>query len=244
MNIHPTARIEVDELVLGEGATVRAHAEIYGKRVVLGREAFIDEYAVIGGGSAESGELVAGDWFHLGMYAQVNIARDVHVGDEVGIGIGSRVFTHGAYLSEYDGFPADFGPVTIGSRVWLPQATVLPCVTIGDDVVVAAGSVVTHDLPAGCLATGCPAEVRVKNRFPRKLDDQQRQRVLDRICEEAGCGDPLIDVIDVGDTRFDVALRTVRGPVTSDSERLRNQLRRHGIRFRYEPRDGQYVAWQ
>lgn len=53
-------------------------------------------------------------------------------------------------------------PVTIGDRVWLGvRVTVLPGVTIGDDVVVAAGAVVTRDLPGGAVYGGVPArEIR------------------------------------------------------------------------------------
>ena len=49
-------------------------------------------------------------------------------------------------------------PVTIGERVWIASdVTVLQGVTIGDDVVVGARSVVTRDLPSRVLALGTPA---------------------------------------------------------------------------------------
>ena len=48
----------------------------------------------------------------------------------------------------------------IGADVWLGAGvTVLGGVTIGDRCVVGAGSVVTHDLPAGSIAIGTPAAV-------------------------------------------------------------------------------------
>src|SRR3954469_15921596 len=51
-------------------------------------------------------------------------------------------------------------PITLGSNVWLGGAVVVcPGVTVGDDTVVGAGSVVVHDLPAGVLAVGNPARV-------------------------------------------------------------------------------------
>lgn len=54
----------------------------------------------------------------------------------------------------------DSAPITIGDRCWLgANVTVLPGVTIGDDVVVAAGAVVTRDLPGGAVYGGVPARL-------------------------------------------------------------------------------------
>ena len=51
-------------------------------------------------------------------------------------------------------------PITIGRNVWLGGGVIVcPGVSIGDDAVVGAGSVVTRDLPAGVLAVGNPARV-------------------------------------------------------------------------------------
>lgn len=48
-------------------------------------------------------------------------------------------------------------PVTIGDNVWIcAGALVLPGVTIGEGSVIGAGSVVTKDIPAHCLAVGNP----------------------------------------------------------------------------------------
>ncbi|HEX2075101.1 MAG TPA: sugar O-acetyltransferase [Geodermatophilus sp.] len=51
-------------------------------------------------------------------------------------------------------------PITIGNNVWLGGgAIVLPGVSIGDNTVVGAGSVVSRDLPADVVAVGNPARV-------------------------------------------------------------------------------------
>ena len=51
-------------------------------------------------------------------------------------------------------------PIHIGKRVWIgSNATVLPGVTIGNGAVVAAGAVVTKDVPANALVGGVPAKV-------------------------------------------------------------------------------------
>lgn len=51
-------------------------------------------------------------------------------------------------------------PITVGNNVWIGgSVTVLPGVTIGDNSVIGAGSVVKKDIPANVLAVGNPCEV-------------------------------------------------------------------------------------
>jgi acetyltransferase-like isoleucine patch superfamily enzyme len=51
-------------------------------------------------------------------------------------------------------------PITIETNVWIATAaTILPGVSIGADSVVAAGAVVTHDVPPATLVAGVPATV-------------------------------------------------------------------------------------
>ncbi|MGP5670672.1 DapH/DapD/GlmU-related protein [Brachybacterium alimentarium] len=51
-------------------------------------------------------------------------------------------------------------PVVIGRNVWIgANVTILPGVTIGEDAVIAAASVVTKDVPARALVVGSPARV-------------------------------------------------------------------------------------
>lgn len=51
-------------------------------------------------------------------------------------------------------------PITIGSRCWLGGGVIVcPRVTIGEDTIVGAGSVVVRDLPARVIAAGNPARV-------------------------------------------------------------------------------------
>lgn len=51
-------------------------------------------------------------------------------------------------------------PIVIGRNVWIgANATVLPGVTVGDDAIIAAGAVVTKDVPAKAVVGGVPARV-------------------------------------------------------------------------------------
>lgn len=51
-------------------------------------------------------------------------------------------------------------PITVGDNVWIgANVVVLPGVTIGNDTIIGAGSVVTKDIPAGVIAVGNPCRV-------------------------------------------------------------------------------------
>lgn len=76
--------------------------------------------------------------------------------------IGSHVvlatINHGQNPAErVDNFPK---PIHIGNQVWIgAHATILPGVTIGDNAIVAAGAVITHDVPSNAVVGGVPAEI-------------------------------------------------------------------------------------
>ena len=54
-------------------------------------------------------------------------------------------------------------PISIGHDVWIgANATVLPGVTIGDGAIIAAGAVVTKDVPPNVIAGGVPAKILKK----------------------------------------------------------------------------------
>lgn len=256
VHIDPSARIDCEEVVIGPGGVIGPDCVIEGRRVMIGRDLWMDAGARIGGGSCRDpgAFLVAGDFLHLGKRSELNIARGITLGDEVGIGVGTGLYTHGAYLDELAGFPCSFLPIQLGSRVWLPHAWVNPGVTIGNDVVVAAGSVVTKDLPNGCLAGGVPCGVLRAGCYPCPLSQEAQYRVLDRIVEEcrglvphAAIVRQGVVLVAAGDgttlTLFDTAARTIKGPAGPLAQTVRNQLRRHGIRFRYEAHEGGYRPW-
>lgn len=251
VKIDESARINVtDRLIIGDRSVIGKGVLIEGRSVQIGKEAWIDESAHIGGGSCfelES-DLIAGDFLHMGKYSHINTARKVTIGNEVGIGIGTKVFTHGAYLSYYDGFPVQFQEVKIGDRVWLPNAWVNPGVEIGNDVVVAAMSLVNKNIPSGCLAGGVPAKIIHKNAYPKSLSKDELESMMILLNNVLRKSYKLLDgaIIvkgKVGETIFDLKNKTLSGPATGETERLKNQLRRMGIRFKAYSKDGDYVEW-
>lgn len=99
---------------------------------------------------------------------EVFINSGCHLQDQGGIEIGDgAMIGHNVVIAtvNHDLDPANnrknhYTPVKIGSHVWIgSNATILPGVTIGDWAVVAAGAVVTKDVPELTVAGGVPARV-------------------------------------------------------------------------------------
>lgn len=62
-------------------------------------------------------------------------------------------------------------PITVGNNVWIgTHVSVLPGVTIGNDVVIGAGSVVNRDIPDGVVAAGNPCRVI------RKITEEDKKK--------------------------------------------------------------------
>lgn len=88
--------------------------------------------------------------------AKVRIGHHVFIAPNVGIYTAGHPFDVG---QRNEGLEYAY-PITIGDNVWIgAQACILPGVTIGDNTVIAAGSVVTKAIPANVLAAGNPCRV-------------------------------------------------------------------------------------
>ena len=141
---------------VGEGAVIRPPFYCdYGYNISVGRNTFMNFNCVI-----------------LDV-VQVRIGDDCQIGPNVQI-----------YTADHPRDPearrsgVEFGrPIHIGRNVWVGGgAIILPGVTVGDDAVIGAGSVVTRDIPPQATVAGVPAKVLnfnnagryVQNRWPLK----------------------------------------------------------------------------
>lgn len=115
---------------------------------------------------------------HLGnsIYANFGLTLvddgEIFVGDHVMFGPNVVIATAGHPVTpELRSRGIQFNlPVHIGRNVWLgASACVMPGVTIGDNTVIGAGSVVTADIPANVVAVGNPCRVL------REISDRDKE---------------------------------------------------------------------
>jgi maltose O-acetyltransferase len=126
--------------VVGEGTTVRAPFYCdYGYNVFLGVKVFLNFGCVL-----------------------LDVCR-IEIGDGTQIGPGVQIYAadHPRDAEVRKRGLENGRPVVIGKNVWIGGgAILLPGVTVGDDAVIGAGSVVTKDVAAGSTVMGNPARVK------------------------------------------------------------------------------------
>lgn len=120
----------------------------------------------------------AGNHVHFGEYVYANfgltLVDDTHiyVGDSTMFGPNVVVATAGHPIDpalREKGYQFNM-PVHIGKNCWLGAGVlVMPGVTIGDNTVIGAGSVVTKDIPANVVAVGNPCRVL------REINDRDKE---------------------------------------------------------------------
>lgn len=113
---------------------------------------------------------------HIGKHVFINMGckfqdqGGIFIGDGTLIGHNVVLATLNHAKSPMDRATMIPAPIHIGKRVWIgSNATILPGVTIGDGAIVAAGAVVTRDVPDNTIVGGVPASVM------RSLSEEEMQ---------------------------------------------------------------------
>ena len=125
----------------------------------LGDYSVIESFACI---NNAVGDVIIGDHTRIGLHN--TIIGPVDIGSHVNLAQGITVSALNHNFSDtnkrIDEQGVSTNPVTIEDDVWIgANAVILPGVTIGEHCVVAAGAVVTKDVPPHSLVAGVPAKV-------------------------------------------------------------------------------------
>jgi acetyltransferase-like isoleucine patch superfamily enzyme len=92
----------------------------------------------------------------------------ISIGRNTIIGYNTTILAHEYLIHEYR-----LGRVNIGDNVMIgANSTILPGITIGDGAVIAAGSVVNRDVPAGAFVGGNPIRIIRLAEPVKELDEQ------------------------------------------------------------------------
>jgi acetyltransferase-like isoleucine patch superfamily enzyme len=108
------------------------------------------------------GDVIIGNHTRVGIHN--TIIGPVKIGNHVNLAQGITVTALNHNFSDPNKRIDEQGisttPVTIGDDIWIgANAVILPGVTIGNHSVIAAGAVVTKDVPPHSLAAGVPAKI-------------------------------------------------------------------------------------
>lgn len=99
---------------------------------------------------------------YINRYCKIRCYNEITIGNGVAISENFTIWDSDAHQMINGSAPTQ--PIVIGNNVWIgTNVTVLKGVKIGDGCVIAAGSLVTKDVPENCLAAGVPAKVIKEN---------------------------------------------------------------------------------
>ncbi len=107
-------------------------------------------------------KLTVGEWCHLGPGVTLDLTDRIIIHDRATISLNAQILTHmdvGYSPLAETRYPTQTAPVTIQTGAYIGAgAIILMGVTVGENSVVAAGAVVTEDVPPGAVVAGVPAK--------------------------------------------------------------------------------------
>lgn len=159
----------------GFGLTVRKGARINAPHwVTMGERCVLNQYASIHLNQIDAKitpSCVIGTNVRIGAYTSIGCSNEIIIEDNVGIAPYVHITdrNHGfedVSIPIYRQPATSPGKVIIGADSWLGYGVqVMPNVKIGKHCVIAAGSVVTKDVPCFCVAAGVPAKIIKRYNF-------------------------------------------------------------------------------
>ncbi|HWQ23619.1 MAG TPA: biotin/lipoyl-containing protein [Gaiellaceae bacterium] len=207
VQLGPRATVVCEEVVaIGELTQLGPDLELRCRRAFLGAGIWGGRSVRFGGGGHRDpwALLAVGDLAFLGDEAFVNVCRPVLIGREVFLTMRSILVTHNIGHSLLEGFENRFAPIVLEDRSQIGLgAVVYAGCRVGAEAIVASGSYVVADVPAGAFAIGVPAKVTGSARH--RLSEQRRlelaRRMIDDLHELLALRGHAVSAIEEGDPR-------------------------------------------
>jgi acetyltransferase-like isoleucine patch superfamily enzyme len=179
-------------IIRGKGICLGSHVQIGSLTfldtpyIEIGEDTKINEQVFVGGLQNPDSRFVVGRNCQIQQLTFINPAQSIVIGDDSGIGGHCLIFGHSSFHSQFEGYPVEFAPIEIGSRVGLGwRVFVLSGSKIGDGVKVGANSVVSGIIPPNSLAVGYPARIVGKAPvFPKQVSDEEKVAMFRSIVTE------------------------------------------------------------
>lgn len=146
-----------------ENVILNDHAEVFGTIAAL-----------------KYGQIIMGEWSKIGPGTRIEAVTKVEIGKDTAIAAGVTIRDNNSHpispkyrrkmrrtphnsVERYSS-RSDSKPIIIGENVWIGEnARICKGVTIGDNAIIAADSVVTKNVPANAVAAGNPAKIVKEN---------------------------------------------------------------------------------
>lgn len=173
-----TKQVKKNVTLMGSHQAFKTSSRVKLSRGSKKSDVILHEHSEMFGGiiSIAGGKVIMHDWSKIGPHSVITAVNRVEIGKDTAIATGVTIIDNNTHpLNPEDRrymrhtphgsrersneFSAN-SPIIIGENVWIgSNARIQKGVTIGDNAIIAANSVVTHDVPANSIAAGNPAKI-------------------------------------------------------------------------------------
>jgi len=157
---------KADKIYIGDNSIIYSNSTIMVPILMIGDYVKIHNHNLING----LNPCYIGHNSWIGQNCILNANDTLFIGNNVGIGTYSSIWTHSFFGELLEGFPFFVAPTIIEDNVWIVGAynTISPGVTLGNSCMILPSSFVTIDIPSHKIAGGTPAKIIGSDKLQKK----------------------------------------------------------------------------
>ncbi|MDA3614290.1 acyltransferase [Polluticaenibacter yanchengensis] len=166
VNIGPLCLIKSKSFAIGNNSTIKPLVFLKTNYVTINSYVQISGPTVISGDDTPNSRFEIGDHSRIFPNCWLETGEGIFIGKQTGIGGESQLFTHGYWTSYLKRGPRALGPIIIKDDVYVGwRSFITPNVTLENNCVIAANTVISKDVREYNIMGGAPARVL------RKIED-------------------------------------------------------------------------